>query len=352
MSLSPSGMRASDVFLLPVQDIVDRTLALLVPLALGIPLDRPLLSLDGKPTSIKLSGKFPVQSKPATLLGPQVYNIFPQAWGVAVNVGLVPPGPFNPELFRCFENATLSGGDHRYSNVTLRIGSACALSVNETGDIFQPQPAADSDDDSKDSADDGAHTTSQRPLQRASVAAPARTRGRRDAVSAAPAVRGRQARAPRSRTSTSASPMQRPGSSSSNDSSGLRRRRSSRGKAAFKAPRGRASVSARRRGSSSSIEDRTSAPTLSQRAGSVLDHANGGDSDRSEEDRTTRPTVRRSDRIQAASDDRKRRRPLSVTLSPRTSRGGAVQRMTRRRKLQQEAQEAARVAQTRSVNRV
>lgn len=115
MSLSPSGMRASDVFLLPVQDIVDRTLALLVPLALGIPLDRPLLSLDGKPTSIKLSGKFPVQSKPATLLGPQVYNIFLQAWGVAVNVGLVPPGPFNPELFRCFENATVSGGDHRYS---------------------------------------------------------------------------------------------------------------------------------------------------------------------------------------------------------------------------------------------
>ena len=115
MSLSPSGMRASDVFLLPLQDIVDRTLALLVPLALGIPLDRPLLSLDGKPTSIKLSGKFPVQSKLATMPGPQVYNIFLQARGVAVNVGLVPPGPFNPELFRCFENATVSGGDHRYS---------------------------------------------------------------------------------------------------------------------------------------------------------------------------------------------------------------------------------------------
>ena len=92
---------------------------------------------------------------------------------------------------------------------------------------------------------------------------------------------------------------------------------------AARRPRGRASVSARRRGSSSSIED--GAPTLSRRIDSILDHADGGDSGRREEDRTTRPTIRRSDRIQAASDDRKRRRSLSVTLSPRISGGGGGQ---------------------------
>ena len=119
-----------------------------MPLALNS-LDQPLAPLGEKPKTFTLSGLLPKTTKPSHLIDAACYERFLQAWRVAIDAGIVPAGPFNPALCRCYEAITLSGGDHRSIGVTLRRGSACEVAWSGDDDVWQMQPAPDSDSDSE-----------------------------------------------------------------------------------------------------------------------------------------------------------------------------------------------------------
>ena len=117
-----------------------------------------------------------------------------ESWRVAIDAGIVPEGPFNPSLCRCYEAIVLSGGDHRSNGLTLRRGSACEVAWSGDEVVWQMQPALDSDNDSEgvdieetalryaDDDDDIAATGAARQKQ------PPSRRGKRSQAAAASAA--------------------------------------------------------------------------------------------------------------------------------------------------------------------
>ena len=107
-----------------------------MPLALGF-LDPHVAPLDEKPKTFTLSGALPVKTKPSHLLNAAGYAHFLESWRVAIDAGIVPEGPFNPSLCRCYEAIVLSGGDHRSNGLTLRRGSACEVAWSGDEVVWQ-----------------------------------------------------------------------------------------------------------------------------------------------------------------------------------------------------------------------
>ena len=135
-------------YALPLQDIVDRVFAILVPQAFGLPLV-PLAPLDATPLLRKLSSPLAPAANPRATLGAARYADLLLAWGAARGDGVVPDEPFDPSRARMFNVLTLSGGECRGSNdVVLWVQSACEVPWGGAGDAWQPQPDADSDNDS------------------------------------------------------------------------------------------------------------------------------------------------------------------------------------------------------------
>lgn len=141
------------------QSLIDQVFSVLVPQALGLPLDAPLAPLEEAPLSQTLGGLKDRGATPAALLGATGEAHFELAWAAARSNGIVPDEPFDPSRFRAFSYITLSGGACRATNVRLLAGCACEVQWAGGADVWQPLPsAADSDNDSEgDDAGAGVH---------------------------------------------------------------------------------------------------------------------------------------------------------------------------------------------------
>ena len=141
-------MRSSTCYPCPLlQDLLDRILSILVPQALGIPLE-PLALLETRPAARNLSERLPASEKPVSLLPVPAQAHFMAAWRDAAAASIVPSGPFDPALFQCYSSVVLSGGECRETNVVLRTCDACEVIWRGDSDPWQRQPALDSVDDS------------------------------------------------------------------------------------------------------------------------------------------------------------------------------------------------------------
>ena len=90
----------------------------------------------------------PAAERSATILEAARYADFLRAWAAARGGGDVPDEPFDASRARTFESVMMSGGECVSNNVVLRVRSACEVPWSGVGDVWQPLPASDSDNDS------------------------------------------------------------------------------------------------------------------------------------------------------------------------------------------------------------